>query len=301
MESKISKNIFDRSVPENTSGTEPEKQVESQAPPVSSPAGVSSGFGHNPYRQVHQTIATLLAAIRKGDIDARADVRGVDGSEREILENINEILETMNAPVSMAVTYIKRIAQGSIPEKITREYPGAFSEVRDAINQCIDSLTGVIEIHEVLQRMSANDHSRGVEGKYPGVFDEIARGINYIRRQMIRITDSIENVSRGDLGDLERYRHVDKRSENDRVGPSFNAMMKTIKGVVEEVTRLTDTAMEGRLHIRGNAEKFGGEYAKIIQGFNNTLDVIIEPLRQTADYIEMISRGHIPEKSSAKE
>lgn len=289
MESKINKNIFERSLPSAESPQQSEKNIEKKdINKISEKKNYESSL-------ILDAVQVLLASVKQGNLETRADVRGVTGIDREILENINEIIEKIASPLNLSMTYLKRIARGNIPEKITVEYPGMFGEVKDTINQCIEGLGGVIEIHEVLQSMSSNDHSRGVEGKYPGVFDEIARGVNYIRKQLIRITESIQNVADGDLSDLERYKNLGKRSENDQVGPAFNAMMRNIKAVVQEVETLTNTAMEGRLHIRGNTNNFGGEYAKIIHGINNTLDVIINPLRQTADYIEMISRGHIPE------
>jgi methyl-accepting chemotaxis protein len=54
--------------------------------------------------------------------------------------------------------------------------------------------------------------------------------------------------------------------------------------------------VEGRLDTRGDAEKFGGDYAKIVKGVNDTLDAVIGPLNVAAEYVDRISKGDIPEK-----
>jgi len=49
---------------------------------------------------------------------------------------------------------------------------------------------------------------------------------------------------------------------------------------------------------RGNVDKFSGDYAKLVKGFNDTLDAVIGPLNVSADYVDRISKGNIPEKIS---
>ena len=41
---------------------------------------------------------------------------------------------------------------------------------------------------------------------------------------------------------------------------------------------------------------FSGAYKEVIQGINNTLDAVIKPLNVSADYIEKIGNGNLPEK-----
>lgn len=59
---------------------------------------------------------------------------------------------------------------------------------------------------------------------------------------------------------------------------------------------LTEAAAQGQLDIRGDAEKFGGEFSNIITGINKTLDAVIGPLNAAAFYVDRISKGDFPEK-----
>jgi methyl-accepting chemotaxis protein len=69
-----------------------------------------------------------------------------------------------------------------------------------------------------------------------------------------------------------------------------------INGLVAETVRSTEATVEGRLDTRGDVSKFGGDFAKIVQGVNNTLDAVIGPLNVAAEYVDRISKGDIPEK-----
>ena len=54
--------------------------------------------------------------------------------------------------------------------------------------------------------------------------------------------------------------------------------------------------MEGKLKTRGNPETVSVEFRPIVEGVNATLDAVIGPLNVTAEYVDRISKGDIPEK-----
>ena len=54
--------------------------------------------------------------------------------------------------------------------------------------------------------------------------------------------------------------------------------------------------MEGKLATRADASKHQGDFRKIVEGVNRTLDAVIGPLNVSADYVDKISKGEIPAK-----
>jgi methyl-accepting chemotaxis protein len=71
---------------------------------------------------------------------------------------------------------------------------------------------------------------------------------------------------------------------------------KSIKTLNRETASLTQAALSGNLRIRGNADLVNKEFRLILHGFNATLDAVIGPLTVTAQYLDRISKGDIPEK-----
>lgn len=99
-----------------------------------------------------------------------------------------------------------------------------------------------------------------------------------------------EKIADGDL-----TVHITPLSDRDILGKSLLKMVKTLKRIVKDINCLTDAALEGRLDVRGDAGKFGGEYARIIHGVNATLDAVVAPLKDTGEYVSRIAGGNIPE------
>jgi len=76
-------------------------------------------------------------------------------------------------------------------------------------------------------------------------------------------------------------------------------LQRQSKELASEVGMLVTAAIEGKMDIRGNASRFEGDFGKIVQGINDTLDTISGPLNVTIEYVNRISKGDIPEKITA--
>jgi methyl-accepting chemotaxis protein len=68
-----------------------------------------------------------------------------------------------------------------------------------------------------------------------------------------------------------------------------------IKSVNREIKKLIDAALEGKLSHRGDEQTINFEFRSIVNGFNKTLDAVINPLNVAANYVEKISKGEIPQ------
>ena len=65
--------------------------------------------------------------------------------------------------------------------------------------------------------------------------------------------------------------------------------------ITTDVLDLAHAAAEGILKTRADEAKFEGNYQKIVQGINKTMDNITGPLNTAAEYIDKISAGDIPD------
>src|SRR5664279_4523028 len=61
---------------------------------------------------------------------------------------------------------------------------------------------------------------------------------------------------------------------------------------------LSKAAVEGKLSIRADASRHLGDFRRIIQGVNDTLDSVIGPLNVAANYVDRISKGDLPPQIS---
>ena len=246
--------------------------------------------------EVFQRLCSLVADIKAGHLDARADLGDLDETDRQVLLEVNEMLDAIVQPLHMTASYVARIGKGDIPSRITDTYQGDFNIIKDSLNSCLDGLGGLTEACTVLQRMALNDHTRQMKGEYLGVFHEVKEAVHAVQERVVSAADFAKSLAHGDLSRLEDLRRVGRRSEQDELAPSFVLAMESIRALVDDATMLSQGAVEGRLAVRADASRHQGEYRHVIQGVNDTLDAVIGPLNVAAEYVDRIGKGDLPPK-----
>lgn len=235
----------------------------------------------------------LTKAMLSGEFSYQPDSSQLKGGYSQIIRSVSEALNNIIAPLRQSADYMRKIGNGEIPEKITEEYQGEFNDIKNSLNACIDGLGGLVESKEALGSMSQNDYSAKVKGTYTGIYAEIAESVNLVSDRILHTINILGNISVGDLKDLSDLKQAGKRSENDILIPTVITMMESIKSLVDETAMLSGAAVEGKLDTRGDAGKFKGEYAKVIEGINNTLDAVIEPVNEASAVLQEMARGNL--------
>jgi methyl-accepting chemotaxis protein len=109
--------------------------------------------------------------------------------------------------------------------------------------------------------------------------------IGYIRG----VADVLEKMAAGDLNTK-----LDAKSERDILSNSYRQTADAVKALVRDTGMLSQAAVEGKLATRADASAHRGDFRKVVQGVNDTLDAVIGPLNASALYVERISKGDIP-------
>ncbi len=230
----------------------------------------------------------LVKAAIDGKLDTRADASKHMGDYKKIVEGVNATLDAVIGPLNVAAEYVDRISKGDIPKKITDNYNGDFNEIKNNLNNCIDGLGGLTEANAVLQRMSVNDYSTNVEGTYQGIYADVGKAVNTVEVRIRHVTDTVNHVANGDITELPDYQKIGRRSEKDQLVPAFIKMMEAIERLIQDATMLSKAADEGKLKTRADASKHTGDYRKVVEGVNATLDSVIEPVNEAL----RVSKGY---------
>ena len=247
--------------------------------------------------RLQEEMLRLVQASQEGRLTERANVEAFKGNDRKLLEGVNSILDALIDPLHITAEYVDQLSRGAIPEKITADYKGDFNMIKGSLNACIDGFSGLLEANVVLQRLAVNDCSVKVQGAYRGIFADLAKAANTVEEHVIHTVQVLESLARADYREeLDGLQRVGKRSENDRLVPAAILAMESIDTLVQDAVMLSKAAVEGKLSTRADAAKHQGEYRKVIDGFNLTLDNVIKPLNVSAEYVDRISKGDIPPK-----
>ncbi|WP_301277554.1 methyl-accepting chemotaxis protein [Dechloromonas sp.] len=97
-------------------------------------------------------------------------------------------------------------------------------------------------------------------------------------------------------GDFSREIPVDRKDEIGGLQYSLARIREVLLALDHDTQQLVGAAIDGNLAARADVTRHHGEYRRIVEGLNNTLDAVIGPLNVAANYVDRISKGDIPAK-----
>jgi len=170
---------------------------------------------------------------------------------------------------------------------------GGLEYVLD-ISKEMEVTDGVIELAKAA--MEGKLDTRADLDKFEGNYRRIVKGVNDTLDAVIGpLNVAAEYVDRISKGDIPEAITDEYKGDFNEIKNNLNQCIDAINGLTAEAGMLSEAAVEGKLDTRGDASKFGGDYAKIVKGVNDTLDAVIGPLNVAAEYVDRISKGDIPE------
>jgi len=250
-------------------------------------------------RGLNDEVQVLIRAATEGKLDMRGQSDGYSGSWKEMIEGINGLVDAFVAPINVTAEYVERISRGDIPPRITDTYLGDFNEIKNSINGCIDVMNGLLDDTNrlILATQEGKLDNRGDADAYNGDWSTLVKGINSLIDAFvgpINVTaEYVERISKGDIPDKITDAYYGDFNE---IKNNLNHCIDVMNGLIGETNSLIQAARQGRLDARGNAGEFSGDWGTLVAGINNLVDAFVAPINVTAEYVERISRGDIPDK-----
>ena len=241
----------------------------------------------------------LAQAAVQGRLTSRADATKHRGDFRTIVEGVNNTLDAVIGPLSMAAACVDRISKGDIPDKITDSYNGDFNTIKDNLNQCIDAVNALIADADMLTKAAVAGRlaTRADASKHQGDFRSIVEGVNGTLDAVIGpLNVAAEYVDRISKGDIPEKITDSYNGDFNEIKNNLNQCIEAVNAMVADADMLAKAAVEGRLATRADATRHQGDFRRIVDGVNKTLDAVIGPLTVAAQYVDQISKGEIPAK-----
>jgi methyl-accepting chemotaxis protein len=110
-----------------------------------------------------------------------------------------------------------------------------------------------------------------------------------ITRPINQVVDAAKKMA---VGDFNFTLKSDAKDEVGQVVQAVEAVQHAVQSMSADASLLV-AAVGGRLATRADAGKHQGDYRKIVEGVNQTLDSVIGPLNVAANYVDRISKGDI--------
>ena len=237
----------------------------------------------------------LTKAAVEGKLSIRADATKQKGEYRKIVQGVNDTLDAVIGPLSVAASYVDKISKGDIPTKINKEYNGDFDLIKNNLNNCIDTLNQMIqETKKMYDAQVAGDIEAFVDPElFDGVYRKLIEGTNAGVRlhigNIMKILGILSSYSEGDLAPaLERL-----PGKQALANEKMDTLRSSILALVADSDMLANAAVEGRLETRADLSKHKGDFRKIVQGVNDTLDAVIVPINEAMRIAESYADGDL--------
>ncbi len=214
--------------------------------------------------------ALVAEKIADGIFDEKIEVL----SEHDVLnKNYIRMTDNLKSMKEEALDLAKEARKGNLNYRgDSTKFRGGWRDMIDHLNELIDAVESPIAfVSDYIGNLSSGK-------KVPVVVSKGSRTNEVIDQFTGQGVDIFENDYQGDFGrmvdDLEDVRH-------------------SIQLLIENVTKLVDSAQEGNLSYRANTSELDGFWKTIIEGFNESLDSMVEPINEAAHVLSEMNHGNL--------
>ncbi len=244
------------------------------------------------FMQPFNVVAEYVDRIANGDMPARITDE-YKGDFNELKNNLNHLIATLAELTNTA----HAIANGDMTVQVQKRSDN--DELVMAFQHMIVTIQGLVGEMNTLAEAAVEGQLdvRGDAAKFQGDFARIVVGVNDTLDAVIGpLNVAAEYVDRISHGDIPEPIAEEYRGDFNEIKNNLNQCIAAVNGLISETGGLTVAAVNGELDTRGDASKFQGDFARIVEGINDTLDAVIGPLNVAAEYVERIAQGDIPEQ-----
>jgi methyl-accepting chemotaxis protein len=206
--------------------------------------------------------------------------------------------DTFDAAVSAMQTIAASADQDMLADKAYSQKAYTTTRLRMLILLTVSIVLGVIialwvsvGIHKGLQhvmqaakRIALGDIDQRIEYTARNEIGALADCFRQLIAYIQDIAGAAEALTRND-----RTYTIVPRSEQDSLSKHFISINGALYGLVDASREVISAAQTGQLSVRGDASQFAGVYAELMQGLNNTLDAVVQPLREASAVLERIA------------
>jgi len=251
-------------------------------------------------KQLNNEIDTASHNIINGQLTHRANQENVAVDFKPLVESLNNVIDAFVKPINVTATYVERISKGDIPFPISEEYKGDFNTSKNNINRLIDTLSNLtMQMNQVTQLQSEGETDAFANAElFEGVYHDLVKSYNAVLQfevtNLMTIAEILRNYSKGDM--TKQMPLLPGKQEIITI--SVNTLRDNVQNLIDDAKALSQAAIAGNLSNRADSSRHQGDFKAVIDGVNETLDAIVQPLQMAAQFVERISKGDIPEKNT---
>ncbi|MBX3271483.1 MAG: HAMP domain-containing protein [Sandaracinaceae bacterium] len=266
--------------------------------------------------ELKNTINTMVAQLRsfaaevtrvarlvgtEGTLGVQADVRDVSGTWKELTDNVNSMAANLTNQVRNIADVTTAVANGDLSKKITVEVRGEILQLKNTINDMVDSLGSFADEVTRVAREVGTDGVLGGQAEVhdvSGIWKELTDNVNSMASNL---TNQVRNIAEVAVavanGDLSRKITVGARGEVLDLKNTINEMVDQLNAFGAEVSRVArEVGVEGRLGGQARVAGSRGIWQELTENVNLMASNLTNQVRDIAVVTTAVANGDLTRK-----
>jgi methyl-accepting chemotaxis protein len=196
-------------------------------------------------RDLMNEIKTIVQAAVHGDFSVKMQMNGKVGYTHELSALLNQLTETVDLAFKDTIRVTQALSEGDLSQKITKEYSGAYNEVKTSVNTTADSLNKIVaEIKSIVEAAAVRGNfslKMEMAGK-TGYSKELSELLNQLSSITEAGLNDVLHLSRELAhGNLTQSITKDYPGTFGEVKVGMNSTVANLKDLVGQIKDATDT------------------------------------------------------------
>lgn len=230
-----------------------------------------------------------MTVVSTGDLNISLSV-----TREDEIGQLGNAFNTLVGEMKNQAAIIENIEKGDFSSDIV------VRSDKDIVNQRLASMRSyieeiVVDIKEIIGHIQEGDLSHrvssdGFQGNWKEILEQLNTLTTTIEEPISFTTRYLVEMANGrPLQPIQNTYHGDFYT----MAESMDEVRRALNILVEEATSLSKAGRNGNLRARGNIEGLQGAYKEIIQGVNDTLDAVLEPITESVEVLQKFSKGDL--------
>jgi methyl-accepting chemotaxis protein len=197
--------------------------------------------------QVIEGQRTLVSAANKGNFDTRIDLNGLQGFQKSMAEDLNELATITGTGINDVVRVLGAVSEGDLTTTIDKKYEGAFNLLKDYTNSTVAKLAQIVsDVNNGADSLaSASEQVSATSLSLSQSASEQAASIEQTSASIEQMSSSItQNSENAKITDGMASKAANEAAEG---GVSVNATVAAMKQIAGKIGIIDDIAYQTNL------------------------------------------------------
>jgi methyl-accepting chemotaxis protein len=190
--------------------------------------------------------------------------------------------------------YVDKVSKGVIPPEITTVYKGQYNIIKNNLNAVVKMMSELLSETDIIIRAAADGEldKRADAKKFTGGWHQLVSGVNDTITNIVNpLMVTAEYVDRISAGNIPPQITDNYKGQYNKIKQNLNKCIEAVNALVGDAGMLAKAGVEGKLGTRADAAKHQGDFKKIVEGVNETLDSVVTPLRDVSGVVAKMMEG----------